>query len=582
MKILIFFKLIFLLNIELVFANKQNENNSIYQIIRQTYLNKNYTETIKRLNSLKNKNDPWSYLFHGMMYNEGKGEKKDNVEARKNYNTALKLSKSNSFIKAQALYYIGYSYFNVTHDDDRNIQKAIEFFKLADKNGFNRANYDLGYIYLSGKFIKKDLKKSFYYFHRGALLWDVDCMRELGNAYKYGYGVKVNYNKSHKYFSRAAIKDDVYSQYMVAKNYHEGLVQDINLDKAFKWYKIAAIQNHPDAQFNLGRFYEKGYGILRNNKKALEWYKKASLNIKNKNSQLAEAHYKSLKSKLNKSNEVLSNTDEIQKLKDQISNLKIVNKYSQRGLVKKHDVPLASDNQHKFYALLIGIENYQNLINLKTPLNDINKLSNVLKNKYGFDIILLKNPTREKITKTLNKLSKTLNENDNLLIYYAGHGNEVKKKGHWLPSNAEKDDDTHWISNDYISSKLNNINAMNILVIADSCFSGTLTRNVSDTKYKMDKSLKVYLDTKSRIVISSGGLKPVLDSGGGDNSIFAGILISYLTNNFEAITATKLYNDISQDVLKLSIELGFEQTPMLANLPTSGHIGPDFVFLPKY
>ncbi|MDC0457454.1 caspase family protein [Alphaproteobacteria bacterium] len=517
-----------------------------------------------------------------MMFQEGKGVEKNYIKARKNYNIAFKLAKNNSYVKGQAAYYVAQSYYYATNAINRNIKKAIELYKLADKNGYNRANYDLGYIYLTGKHLKKDLKKSFYFFNRGALLWDVDSMRELGNAYKLGYGVAVNYKKAHKYFSRAAIKDDIYSQYMVAKYYHEGLVEDINLDKAFKWYKIASFQNHPNAQLNLGKFYEKGFGISKNNEKALKWYKKASLNKNISIRQMAQNNYDNLKLKVSKSNDKIDDDVDILKLKDEISDLKIVSKYNQRGLTNTSNIPLAKNNQQKFYALLIGVENYDNLIDLKTPMNDINKISNILKNKYGFNITLLKNPTREQITKTLNNLSKILTKNDNLLIYYAGHGTEVKKKGHWLPSNAEKDDDTHWISNDYLSRKLNNINAMNILVIADSCFSGTLTRNISGAKTKIDKSLKVYLGTKSRIVISSGGLKPVLDGGGGDNSIFAGILISYLTNNFEALTATKLYNGISQDVLKLSMELGFQQTPMLANLPTSGHVGPDFVFLPKY
>ena len=44
-------------------------------------------------------------------------------------------------------------------------------------------------------------------------------------------------------------------------------------------------------------------------------------------------------------------------------------------------------------------------------------------------------------------MRKKLGSNDNLLIYYAGHGEFDKnvEKAYWLPVDAQRDDPTNWI-----------------------------------------------------------------------------------------------------------------------------------------
>ena len=59
---------------------------------------------------------------------------------------------------------------------------------------------------------------------------------------------------------------------------------------------------------------------------------------------------------------------------------------------------------------------------------------------------------------------------DNLIIYYAGHGIQESNEGFWLPVDAQLKDDYNWIANSYITRKLREISANNILLVADSCF----------------------------------------------------------------------------------------------------------------
>ena len=240
----------------------------------------------------------------------------------------------------------------------------------------------------------------------------------------------------------------------------------------------------------------------------------------------------------------------------------------------------------KQHALIIASEDYDHLPDLKTPGNDAKEIARILENKFGFKTSVLLNPERADITKTLNALVKRLSPDDDLLIYYAGHGIEVEGDGYWVPKDGQPEDDTNWIANDYITKKLKNIKATNVLLISDSCFSGTLSRGITFETEDVngaiaDNRLQKLQDTKSRIVITSGNLEPVLDGGGGQHSVFARAFIETLIAADEANTATEIYSLLSKVVVEESSSLGAQQVPTIAALNRAGHLGPDFIFFPK-
>ena len=96
---------------------------------------------------------------------------------------------------------------------------------------------------------------------------------------------------------------------------------------------------------------------------------------------------------------------------------------------------------------------------------------------------VLINADRYTILQTLNSYREKLSEADNFLLYYAGHGtlDEKNNRGHWLPVDAHPSIATNWISNVTITDQINTFDAKHIMVIADSCYSGTLTRQVRTT-----------------------------------------------------------------------------------------------------
>ena len=181
-------------------------------------------------------------------------------------------------------------------------------------------------------------------------------------------------------------------------------------------------------------------------------------------------------------------------------------------------------NYGQYHALVIGNNDYTHLPKLKTAVNDADAVTSLLKNEYGFSVRLLKNANRSEMLGSLAAFRKVVGRDDNFLLYYAGHGylDEAVNEGYWLPVDAERDDPSNWLQNDTIVTQLKGMQAKHVMVVADSCFSGTMTRGLKMEQRTPDW-LQRMVKKKARTALTSGGVEPVSDSGGGGHSIFASI-----------------------------------------------------------
>jgi hypothetical protein len=88
------------------------------------------------------------------------------------------------------------------------------------------------------------------------------------------------------------------------------------------------------------------------------------------------------------------------------------------------------------------------------------------------------------------------------------------------------------------------------------------------------------INTRSRTVMSSGGLAPVLDSGGGNHSIFAGTLLNVLETNDRVLEGPVLYQQVAQRVRSNAARLNVDQDPQYAPIRFAGDLGAPFFFAP--
>jgi len=96
-----------------------------------------------------------------------------------------------------------------------------------------------------------------------------------------------------------------------------------------------------------------------------------------------------------------------------------------------------------YYALLIYVDDYTNLKRLQTPQKDVEEIAGLLKSRYGFvETKIVANPSNaDALIRELAEFRNKLQDDDNLLIYYAGHGS---KDGFWQLKDAEKSIRVGW------------------------------------------------------------------------------------------------------------------------------------------
>jgi hypothetical protein len=191
------------------------------------------------------------------------------------------------------------------------------------------------------------------------------------------------------------------------------------------------------------------------------------------------------------------------------------------------------------FLLVIGIDEYlsPNWSNLNNAVRDAKDVAKLLIERYGFE--LLGQPlynakaTRENISQLFANAVTQLMEGDNLIIYFAGHGfmNPMTRKGFWVPYEADLKP-TEMISNSEIKDFIEVLPAKHILLLSDSCFSGTFitrTRGILKTEAYTNLGQK-----KSRWVLTSGHEETVSDGKSGEGSPFARNLIRFLAENINS------------------------------------------------
>lgn len=223
--------------------------------------------------------------------------------------------------------------------------------------------------------------------------------------------------------------------------------------------------------------------------------------------------------------------------------------------------------------LLIGIDKYTNHKELYTCAKDVIDFKNALLEKYDFiegDVYELINEkaTNKKIQDALSGYVKTLNEEDNLVIFFSGHGsyNVAEERGFWIPVDATKEYTT-WIPNETIITLINKIKCKHIFLISDSCFSNSLL--LQDTA----KAVLELSNRPSRWVLTSAFEESYSPTDPNSNSLFAEAIINFLEESSSDFRVSRLIEHV-KDIFSVN-DL---QQPQGYPMKMHGHRGGEIIF----
>ena len=257
-----------------------------------------------------------------------------------------------------------------------------------------------------------------------------------------------------------------------------------------------------------------------------------------------------------------------------------------RGAAPGEPGPAKRTGPLNYHAVVIGASDYaaaggQGWEDLKTAGADAEAIADVLQRRYGFRVERLTGTraTKGGILAALDKLAG-LTDRDAVLIYYAGHGyyDAALDEGFWIPSDARRTVDGRdaredWIWNSMITKLVNASRARHILVVADSCYAGSLFRGDEARPEREWTWYARAFHSPSRYLVASGDLEPVLDSGI-EHSVFAGAMLQFLENPGSPVfSASDMALAVRQKVGELT-----GQMVRMGPLAVSSHAGGEFVF----
>jgi hypothetical protein len=145
-------------------------------------------------------------------------------------------------------------------------------------------------------------------------------------------------------------------------------------------------------------------------------------------------------------------------------------------------------------ALLVGINDYAvpRITDLRGAVNDVDMMGRVLETRLGFEranITVLKDSqaTRVAILAAVDRLVAQAGEHDSVYFHYSGHGSqstdrngdETDGKDETIVAHDSRSPGVPDITDDEFDRRFARLRTRNVLLVFDSCHSGTVTRSAA-------------------------------------------------------------------------------------------------------
>lgn len=190
-----------------------------------------------------------------------------------------------------------------------------------------------------------------------------------------------------------------------------------------------------------------------------------------------------------------------------------------------------SNPMGKTWVVIIENTDYKQFSNLSRTSNDINLLKDALDRYKISKVLHKKNLTKREIERFFALDLRDLiisNKVNSLLIWYAGHGQNLNKTGYWIPSDGRINDEYSYYNINALKASLYSYTSLtHILVISDACEAGesfSIAMRGDNSLATCDNNM--LLQQKSALVLTSSNQEAALD-----NSLFAQTFANSLANN---------------------------------------------------
>jgi Caspase domain len=229
----------------------------------------------------------------------------------------------------------------------------------------------------------------------------------------------------------------------------------------------------------------------------------------------------------------------------------------------------------KNYLLVIGIDKYAdaNVPTLKNAVRDTERLTKILTDKYGFHLFRElhdEKATRLAVLDAIEELEKRLKMEDNLVVFFSGHGYRKSKSGYIVPFDGRNDRTTDYISFADLNARIDELPMHHFLFILDCCFAGSALKNLGE-KRELNKPSR-------RILAASSPDETAEDGFYGRNSPFTSALAEILEGNEGTELPVKTLHVQLRDLMDIK---GVRQVPIEGSWKMDSNRDGEFIFLKK-
>jgi Caspase domain len=233
---------------------------------------------------------------------------------------------------------------------------------------------------------------------------------------------------------------------------------------------------------------------------------------------------------------------------------------------------LMSPTQAKRVALVIGNDSYQHVAKLQKARNDASAMAISLR-AAGFEVVEHKDLKHRGMVRAIQALSSSIAGGDEVVVFFAGHGVQLRGGGYLLPIDIEAESEAEVertaISLEDLTHTVSQAKPGFSLIIVDACRDNPLqSKNDRGRTIGATRGLNPVEAPKGQIVVYSAGrgqqaLDRLSDGDINPNSVFTREFIARM--NRPGVRIQDLVEEVGESVEKLARTVNHEQSPAIYN-----------------
>ncbi|MBK7354741.1 DUF1425 domain-containing protein [Propionivibrio sp.] len=220
-------------------------------------------------------------------------------------------------------------------------------------------------------------------------------------------------------------------------------------------------------------------------------------------------------------------------------------------------------------ALVIGNNDYQNIVKLEKAVNDANAVAAELR-KVGFEVQVYNNIGQKKMNQAINEFVQKVSAGGVGVFFFAGHGLQINNQNFLVPVDMDTPRDTADVADQAISvpvlqDKLADAKAKYTLLVLDACRNNPLPKKAGRSIGSTRGLAMTNSPSGQTVLYSAGANQEALDSLGNNdknpNGLFTREFLPTISQ--PGISSTEALKKTRSMVIQKAKSVGHEQQPAI-------------------